>query len=136
MKILTAAAVKIFFLTAAAFVSIMANVMDDRIYQGYLYDFYGELLNEHRREVYEEYVNEDLSLNEIAEERGVSRQSVFDLIKRCNEALYSYEDKLHLVGRFLEVQEQAKEIEKLSAGTENAEMRRIHSLSKEILKEL
>ena len=110
--------------------------MDDRIYQGYLYDFYGELLNEHRREVYEEYVNEDLSLNEIAEERGVSRQSVFDLIKRCNEALYSYEDKLHLVGRFLEVQEQAKEIEKLSAGTENAEMRRIHSLSKEILKEL
>ncbi len=116
--------------------SIMANVMDDRIYQGYLYDFYGELLNEHRREVYEEYVNEDLSLNEIAEERGVSRQSVFDLIKRCNEALYGYEEKLGLVHRFLSVREQAGEIEKLSSSSDSAEMRRIHSLSKEILKEL
>lgn len=129
-------AVKIFFLTAASLMSIMANVMDDRIYQGYLYDFYGELLNEHRREVYEEYVNEDLSLNEIAEERGVSRQSVFDLIKRCNEALYGYEEKLGLVHRFLSVREQAGEIEKLSSSSDSAEMRRIHSLSKEILKEL
>lgn len=114
----------------------MAVVMDDRIYQGYLFDFYGELLNEHRREVYEEFVNEDLSLNEIAEERGVSRQSVFDLIKRCNEALYDYEEKLGLVHRFLSVREQAGEIEKLSASAESAEMKRIHSLSKEILKEL
>ena len=130
MKILTAAAVKIFFLTAAAFVSIMANVMDDRIYQGYLYDFYGELLNEHRREVYEEYVNEDLSLNEIAEERGVSRQSVFDLIKRCNEALYSYEDKLHLVMKFEKIRASLKEIESLSGQAE------VKKLAEDILDEI
>ncbi len=115
---------------------IMANVMDDRIYQGYLFDFYGELLNEHRREIYEEYVNEDLSLNEIAEERGVSRQSVFDLVKRCNAALSGYEEKLGLVHRFLSVKEQAGEIEKLSAAADSADMKRIHTLAKDILREL
>ena len=56
---------------------------EDRIRSGYLYDLYGELLNENQKEIYEEYFTEDLSMSEIAEERGITRQSVSDLIKRC-----------------------------------------------------
>lgn len=67
--------------------------MEKRVFLGYLYDFYGELLNDHQKEIYSEYILDDLSLNEIAEEHGVSRQSVFDLVKRCTKALEEYEEK-------------------------------------------
>ena len=59
--------------------------MEEKLEQAYLYDFYGELLNEHQRQVYEDFVFNDLSLGEIASEEGISRQGVADLIKRCNK---------------------------------------------------
>jgi hypothetical protein len=65
-----------------------------------LYDFYGELLTKHQKEIYEDFVLNDLSLGEIADIHGISRQGVHDLIKRCDKILNSYEDKLHLIGRF------------------------------------
>ena len=71
--------------------------MEKKLEQAYLYDFYGELLNEHQRQVYEDFVFNDLSLGEIASEEGISRQGVADLIKRCNKKLLDYEAKLHLV---------------------------------------
>ena len=46
---------------------------EDRIRSGYLYDLYGELLNENQKEIYEEYFTEDLSMSEIAEERGITK---------------------------------------------------------------
>ena len=55
--------------------------------QGILYDFYGELLTEHQQKIYEAAVYNDLSLGEIAEEQGISRQGVHDLIKRCDRIL-------------------------------------------------
>ena len=55
--------------------------------QGLLYDFYGALLTEHQRQVYEDVVLYDLSLSEIAEEQGISRQGVHDLVKRCDRIL-------------------------------------------------
>lgn len=61
--------------------------MEEKLEQAYLYDFYGELLNEHQRQVYEDFVFNDLSLGEIASEEGISRQGVADLIKRCNKKL-------------------------------------------------
>lgn len=70
--------------------------MEEKLEQAYLYDFYGELLNEHQRQVYEDFVFNDLSLGEIASEEGISRQGVADLIKRCNKKLLDYEAKLHL----------------------------------------
>ena len=56
--------------------------MDDILQLTLLYDFYGELLTEHQRSIYEDVVYNDMSLSEIAEENGISRQGVHDLIKR------------------------------------------------------
>lgn len=67
-------------------------------------------MTEHQKEIYECYIQEDLSLAEIAEEFGTSRQAVHDVIKRCNALLSGYEEKLHLVERFLEIKELAEEI--------------------------
>ena len=75
--------------------------MEEKLEQTYLYDFYGELLNEHQRRIYEDFVFNDLSLGEIAGEEGISRQGVADMIKRCNKKLADYEQKLHLVRKFL-----------------------------------
>lgn len=82
--------------------------------QGLLYDFYGELLTEHQRRIYEEAVYNDMSLSEIAEEEGISRQGVHDLIKRCDKILCGYEEKLHLVERFTEAKKTVGEALKLT----------------------
>lgn len=79
--------------------------MEAKLKQAYLYDFYGELLNDHQRKVYEDFYFNDLSLSEIAEEEGISRQGVHDLVKRCTRTLEEYESKLHLVDKFLYIRE-------------------------------
>ena len=71
--------------------------MEKILEQTLLYDFYGELLTEHQKAVYEDVVLNDYSLSEVAEEYDISRQGVHDLIKRCNAILAGYENKLHLV---------------------------------------
>lgn len=88
----------------------------DKIYeQTMLYDFYGELLTDHQRSIYEDAVYNDMSLGEIAEERGISRQGVHDLIRRCDRILQDYESKLHLVERFARAKETVMEIKRLAA---------------------
>ena len=84
--------------------------MEKIVKQTLLYDFYGELLTEHQRNVYEDAVYNDMSLSEVAEEYGISRQGVHDMIKRCNKTLEGYEAKLHLVEKFLSVKEKVHEI--------------------------
>lgn len=84
--------------------------MKDILKSSLLYDFYGELLTEHQREIYKEFVLNDYSLGEIATERNISRQGVYDLVKRCDRILNDYEDKLHLVERFLITKKQIKRI--------------------------
>ena len=74
--------------------------MEKIVEQGLLYDFYGELLTDHQRHVYEDVVFNDMSLSEIAEEQGISRQGVHDLIKRCDRILAGYEEKLRMVEKF------------------------------------
>ena len=61
--------------------------MNEILKQALLYDFYGELLNEHQKEIYEQFVLEDLSWSEIAQGAGISRQGVHDLVKRCQKTL-------------------------------------------------
>lgn len=87
-------------------------VMEKIVEQGLLYDFYGELLTEHQRSVYEDVVYNDMSLTEIAEQYGISRQGVHDLLRRCDKLLAEYEEKLHLVKKFTEA---GKTIAKIDA---------------------
>ena len=77
--------------------------MEKIVEQGLLYDFYGELLTKHQRQIYEGIVYENLSLSEIAAEAGISRQGVHDIVKRIYKALMDYEKKLNLIARFLKI---------------------------------
>ena len=88
--------------------------MEKIVEQGLLYDFYGELLNEHQRRIYEDAVMNDMSLSEIAQEAGISRQGVHDLIKRCDKTLEDYESRLHLMEKFRIITEKLEEIKQLT----------------------
>ena len=99
-------------------------------YKGMLYDFYGELLTQHQKKVYEDAVFNDLSLSEIADEQAISRQGVHDVIRRCDKILNDYEDKLHLVEKFSKIKNNIREINSLT------DDERIKNLSNEIIEEL
>ena len=88
--------------------------MNEILEQALLYDFYGELLTSHQKEIYEQFVLEDLSLSEIAEDAGISRQGVHEQVKRCDKILEEYEEKLHLVEKFLKAKELVAQINKLA----------------------
>ena len=70
--------------------------MDDREYLVILYDYYGELLSDNQKEYFEQYYFDNLSLSEISENDGKSRNAVHKCIKTCEFKLYEYEDKLKL----------------------------------------
>ncbi len=84
--------------------------MEKILEQTLLYDFYGELLTKHQKEIYEDVVLNDYSFSEVAQERGVSRQGVHDLIRRCNKILEDYERKLRLVEKFVLIKSQIREM--------------------------
>ncbi len=88
--------------------------MEKIIEQGFLYDFYGELLTEHQKKIYEDVVYNDLSLAEIAQENGISRQGVHDMVRRCDRILQEYEDKLHLAERFVKVKDNVVQLQLLA----------------------
>ena len=88
--------------------------MEKIVRQTLLYDFYGELLTSHQKKIYEDAVFGDLSLSEIAEEQGISRQGVHDLIRRCNRIMEEYEEKLQLIRKFSETKEQIEKIRGLA----------------------
>ena len=77
---------------------------DGRLTLTVLLDVYGELLTDKQRECCELYYNEDLSLSEIAEQSGVSRQGVWDNIRRAESALREFEEKTGLIRRLREQQ--------------------------------
>lgn len=79
----------------------------------YLYDFYGPLLKDRNREIFEQYVLNDLSLSEIAGEYGITRQGVYDIVKRCSGRLEGYEEKLKLFERFQLAKERLGQVEQL-----------------------
>ena len=68
-----------------------------------LLDFYGEMLTEKQREVIEYYYNDDLSLSEIAENEGITRQGVNDQIKRAVKSLNAFEEECRYCERFEEL---------------------------------
>ncbi len=74
--------------------------IDDITQASLLYDFYGQLLSKRQREVMELYHEENLTLAEIADEFGISRQGVHDALKNAEKSLNGYEEKLGLVAKF------------------------------------
>lgn len=116
--------------------------VDTILKQSLLYDFYGELLTNHQKEVYEQFVLEDLSLSEIAQTAGISRQGVHDMVKRCQKTLEGYEAKLHLVEKFLIIKEEVRQIDEVldeyevkTVSPENMAVR-IREISDRIIEEL
>lgn len=104
--------------------------------QSMLLDFYGELLTDKQRECCDLHYNEDLSLSEIAEQLGISRQGVWDNIRRAETAMQELEEKTGLIRRFegtrrvLEaVYKQAERIGELTEGS-------IQGLAHQIMREI
>ena len=85
-------------------------VENSAVMRSMLFDFYGELLTDKQREYFDLRYNEDLSLGEIAEQSGISRQGVWDIIRRAETAMTEIEEKTGLIKRFLERNAQIDEI--------------------------
>lgn len=79
-----------------------------------LYDFYGELLTDKQRKYVKLYYREDFSLAEIAEVNNVSRQAIYDNIKRTEQLIEMYEEKLQLFAKFSKRQELIAELKALA----------------------
>ena len=97
--------------------------IDDITRQSLLFDFYGALLTQRQREVMELYHEENLSLAEIADEFGISRQGVHDALHKAEKSLEGYEEKLGLVEKFSRTSDAIshieRRIEKLAVEAEN-----------------
>ncbi len=119
--------------------TVKDNSIEKIVEQSLLYDFYGEMLNDHQRRVYEAAVFEDYSLSEIAAEAGISRQGVHDMLKRCNKALEDYEEKLHLVEKFQKAKNRVEEIHRLAREFEASKdgniVKKIEEISNTIIEE-
>ena len=90
--------------------------IDDITQASLLYDFYGQLLPKRQRQVTELYHEENLSLSEIAEEFGISRQGVHDALKNGEKALNEYEEKLGLVEKYQRSSDAVKRIDTIIDG--------------------
>ncbi len=111
-----------------------------------LFDFYGDVLTDRQKEFYDLYYNEDLSLGEIAENYGITRQGVRDVIVRAEAVLTELEDKTGLIKRFHTMKAQleqllrdADRIVELAARQDSAELEtlalRVRDAAETLLKE-
>jgi len=114
--------------------------LKEKVKLSILYDFYGELLKSHNKHIFEDYILNDLSLGEIAEEQGISRQGVYDIVKRCSKQLKDCEEKLCFVKKFEKTKESVNRIKELSklmqVSGEQAYLEEIMRLSDNILQDL
>ncbi len=123
--------------------------MQETIELSRLYDFYGDLLTDKNKDVFEEYILNDLSLTEIAEQKGITRQGIYDIVRRSSKKIREYEDSLHLVKKFKSIKEKINQIqdyidELKLIDTENSKsnkkfqntLDKINDLTNEILQEL
>ena len=84
--------------------------MDDTLKNTMLFDFFGDMLTEKQHEYYDLYHNEDLSLSEIAESAGISKQGVYDIIVRAEKTLKRFEQKTEIFQKWFETRSVLKEI--------------------------
>ena len=106
--------------------------MDEILHLTLLYDFYGELLTEKQKQVFDLHYQDDLSLSEIGEELSISRQAVWDQLKRTEKILMDYEQKLGLVARFQAQKKSVREMLDIlqEMETDGLSEKRIHQLEK------
>ena len=102
--------------------------LDEIVELSYLYDFYGNLLKEKHRIIFEDYVLNNLSLAEIAREHEITRQGVYDVVRRCRLRLKEYEEKLQLVQKFQQTKDRLQEIENIAE--EHADEKTAHAIAK------
>ncbi|MBQ9322428.1 MAG: YlxM family DNA-binding protein [Eubacterium sp.] len=115
--------------------------METFVKRSLLFDFYGELLTEHQKQIYQEIVFDDFSISEVARDEGISRQGVHDLMRRCDRILEDYEARLHLVEKFVGIRSRVDEILELAdpdaSGSVSAErLKQIQAVAIAIREEL
>ena len=98
--------------------------MDDTLMRTLLFDYYGDLLTDKQKEYYDLHYNSDLSLFEIAEMNGTSRQAVWDIIRRTEQTLRGIEEKTGLVARALQRRAALSELSALADGLPESEVKR------------
>lgn len=123
--------------------SAVGDSLQETIELSILFDFYGDLLNDRNKTVFVEYIFNDLSLGEIAENKDITRQGVHDIIKRTSKKLREYEDSLHLVKKFKTIEKSVSSIKDLIEELEEKEQPsetdiyiKIHDLADGILESL
>lgn len=105
----------------------------------YLIDFYADVLDDHTRDIMKAYYNDDLSLAEIAEGEGISRQGIRHIVKKGEDQLLSLESKLGIAAKHEEIlmigDELSLIIEKLVASESDIEsINALKEISKKLLK--
>lgn len=112
-------------------------MIEKRTYLALLFDFYSSLLTDKQRLFFDLYYNNDLSLGEIAEEYEVSRQAVYDTIKRVEVLLLEYEEKLSMAIRFHNGKEKLEQALKIlgSLKENSIETNKLKQLLEAMLKE-
>ena len=106
--------------------------MENIVRQTLLFDFYGELLTKHQQKIYSDAVFNDLSLSELSEETGISRQGIHDLIRRCDKQLEQYESKLHLIERFKTIKKKTSSIDKIVSSRDDLDSELIAEIRKNL----
>jgi len=118
----------------------MVNSMEEIVELSLLFDFYGEMLGDHKKQIFEDYVLNDLSLAEIADEEGISRQGVHDIVKRCTKQLKEYEAALHLVEKFQNMKKKLTDVSELLtievSNHSNQNLEKAKSILTEVMTEL
>ena len=98
---------------------LQVKEMNEILEQALLYDFYGELLTDHQKEVYEQFILEDLSLGEIAAELHISRQGVYDNLSRGEALLRNMEEKTGCVRRDRRCRKAMETVTQIAEGLRN-----------------
>jgi predicted DNA-binding protein YlxM (UPF0122 family) len=112
--------------------------IEERVELSLLYDFYGALLKENQRRMFEASILDDYNLAEIAEDENITRQGVHDAIKRACKQLREYEQKLGLIEKFEKQKELVKKLHIILKGMnigDEGELEEVYSIIDEILDE-
>ncbi len=112
-------------ITPARLKKIMNDIIEEKVKYTRLFDFYGELLKPQVREMFSDYFMNDLSLSEVAENLGISRQAVHEQLKRCEKKLDEYEEALHLSDRYFYIAEQLEKVKEIAASKKIDEITKI-----------